>query len=44
MAGSDINEDLWKKTNNQLQIKGRKWQWIVRMLRKPNVAIENLAL
>jgi hypothetical protein len=28
----------------RIRVKERKWQWIVHMLRKPNVAIENLAL
>jgi hypothetical protein len=47
LAGNDIKEDLWDPTIQQpvtQQIKGRKWQWIVHMLRKQNVALENLAL
>jgi hypothetical protein len=46
MAGSDIN-DLWETTNHQpvtQQIQERKWPWLVHMLRKQNVAAENLAL
>jgi hypothetical protein len=47
MAEIDINEDLWETTNQQpvtQQTKERKWQRIVHMPRKLNVAIENLAL
>jgi len=46
MAECDINEDLWETTNQQpvtQQIKETKWQWIVHMPRKLNVAVENLA-
>jgi len=47
MAECDINGDLWETTNQQpvtQQIKETKWQWIVHMPRKLNVAVENLAL